>query len=122
MGRFQVQVVSVYLNGGTITVGPPPNPLIEGCYLVQRSVIIFFDFLILLVFELGEGGFAFRIHAYSLNSITVVVVLTVKNGYRDCTPPQLLVRLRYSSFPVLVNSGTPLLRVIYRDSKPLFSR
>jgi len=77
-----IAITWIYL--GTVRFGSPPNPLIEGCYLVERSVIIFFDFLMLLIFEL------------------VVVILTVRKGYRD------------------FHSGTPLLRVIYRDSAAFF--
>ena len=34
--------------------GPPPVPGIPGCYLADGSTIIFFDFLMLLIFELGR--------------------------------------------------------------------
>ena len=57
VGYFDVQAANMCLNNGTWTVGPPPNTLIEGCYLVERSVIIFFNFLMLLIFELGQGSF-----------------------------------------------------------------
>jgi len=40
---------------GIQSVGPPPSASFKGCYLVQRDVIIFFNFLMLLVFELGNN-------------------------------------------------------------------
>jgi len=75
-------ITVVYLR--TVLIGSPPTPLIGSCYLLERSVIVFFDFLLLLVFELA------------------VVILTVSSCYRD------------------FHSGTPLLRVIYRDSVAFF--
>jgi len=68
----------------TTAFGPLPSDLFKGCNLVRRDAIIFFDFLILLVFELA------------------VVILTFRRGFRDFT------------------SGTPLLRVVYRDSISFF--
>lgn len=34
--------------------GPPPIPEFPGCYLASGNAIIFFDFLMLLFFELGK--------------------------------------------------------------------
>lgn len=64
--------------------GPLPSDLFMGCNLVRRNVIVFFDFLLLILFEL------------------VVVILTVRRGLHD------------------LHSGTPLLRVVYRDSISFF--
>jgi len=36
------------------TDGPPPVPGLPGCYLADGSTIIFFDFIMLLLFELGR--------------------------------------------------------------------
>ena len=71
------------------TVGPPPSELVIGCYLSERSVIIFFDFLLLLVFELGENNLVSHSVVRRLDVTIAVVVLTVWNGYRDCAflPP-----------------------------------
>jgi hypothetical protein len=45
------------LNDETELVGPPPDDLFMGCNITRRSVIIFFDFLLLLIFELGQDKF-----------------------------------------------------------------
>ncbi|KAF9792915.1 hypothetical protein BJ322DRAFT_1031985 [Thelephora terrestris] len=75
-------ITYIYLR--TISFGPPPSPLFKGCYLTQQGAIIFFDPLLLLVFEF------------------VVLVLTVRKGFRD------------------FRTGTPLMRVVYRDSVSFF--
>ncbi|KAF9792916.1 hypothetical protein BJ322DRAFT_85190 [Thelephora terrestris] len=68
----------------TIGFGLPPSPLFTGCYLTQQGAIVFFDPLLLLTFEF------------------VVVILTVRKGFRD------------------FRTGTPLMRVVYRDSVSFF--
>ena len=75
-----------------LLVGPLPNDLFKGCNLVQRSAIIFFDPLMLLVFELGEAKFSFCSRAYWLNPATAIVILTLRMGFRDCEFPSSLVR------------------------------
>lgn len=52
-------------------------------------MIIFFDFLLLLVFELGENNLVPHSVVRWLDVTIAVVVLTVWNGYRDCAflPP-----------------------------------
>lgn len=77
-----IAITWLYLKGASF--GPPPSDLFSGCTLVRRDVIIFFDFLLLLAFELA------------------VVILTIKRGFTD------------------FYSGTPLLRVVYRDSISFF--
>jgi prolipoprotein diacylglyceryltransferase len=47
------------LNDAMQLVGPPPNEWIRQCNIVRRDGIIFFDFLVLLVFELGQNELAF---------------------------------------------------------------
>lgn len=79
--------------------------------------MILFDFLSLLIFELGQSNFAVRAAAYSLNPMTAVVILTVRRGFGDCMS---IVTPRSTTIPNLrtvVYSGTPLLRVLYRDSE-----
>ena len=109
------------LNDWIWTVGPPPNILIGGCYLVQRGMVIFFNFLILLFFELGQDYFAVCADAYSLNL----------NSRRNLDHKEHVPRLYVSTtfrttvcltYRTLVRSGTPLLRVIYRDSEFRFPR
>lgn len=99
------------------SVGPPPNDLFLGCSVERRSVIIFFDFLLLLVFELGQDQSAFRTYP----------ILTQPDNSRCHFDDQEGVQGSYASVtsgPIvilnehtLVFLGTPLLRVIYRDSK-----
>jgi len=57
--------------------GPPPSPIFTGCYVSRRNPIIFFDFLLLLIFELA------------------VVILTVRKGYRDFHSGAPLLRVIY---------------------------
>ena len=54
------------------------------CYLVQPDGIMFYDFVILLVIELGIP-FTVRTTACQLNVVAAVVILTVRRGYSDCT-------------------------------------
>ena len=72
------------LNGGLQLVGPPSDDLDTGCYLMEGRPIIFYDYLILLLFELGQSKFDFYACPYSPNLI-VVVILTIRKGYKDCT-------------------------------------
>jgi len=77
----------MFLTDGIQSVGPPPSPLFKGCYLAQRDAIIFFNFLMLLVFELGNNPPPFvRPHA-KLTPIAAVVILTVRRGFSDCASP-----------------------------------
>lgn len=108
------------LNDEMEPVGPPPNDLFLGCNIERRSVIIFFDFLLLLVFELGQNTFASPFCAHP--------VLTeadhsrchfdhqerVQGPYVSVTPGSIVLLKKRT--PV-VYLGTPLLRVIYRDSE-----
>jgi len=43
-------ILYIFLN--SIVYGPPPMPGLPGCYLADDSTIVFFDFLLLLLFEL----------------------------------------------------------------------
>jgi len=87
------------------------------CYYTQLGGMDFFvyDFLVLLCFELGNK-LMIRATIHQLILIVVVVVLTIWRGFHDCTPPPLN-RSRYSISP-LGFSGTPLVRVMYRDGGP----
>lgn len=83
MSSFQARAANVSLNDEIFPVGPPPDDLFMGCSIERRSVIIFFDFLLLLVFELGQDQFVFRAYSCSQNLITAVVILTIRRGLRD---------------------------------------
>jgi len=76
-----------------------------------------FDFLVLLCFELGNN-FAIRPATCQLIPIAVVVILTIRKGFRDCTSTPPPNRLQYP-IPPLVFLGAPLLRVVYRDGESL---
>ena len=80
------------LNDETESVGPPPSNLFTGCHIKRRSVMVFFDFLLLLVFELGQNKLSLRFHLRSRDLITVVVILTVRRGFRDSMFPPIPVR------------------------------
>ena len=55
---------------------------------MQLDGILFYNFVILLVIELGNP-FTVRATLLSLNLMAAVVVLTVRRGYNECayTPP-----------------------------------
>ena len=84
---------------------------------MKRGVIIFFDFLILLIFELGEDEFASCLDAYSPGLADSCCYLDnqewVQGLYVSATSRSVVML----NFRRLDHSGTPLLRVIYRDSK-----
>jgi len=90
-------MVDICLADAIRSVGPPPSALFKGCYLIKRDPIIFFNFLMLLVLELGQNNFTARAAACSLDPMAAIVILTVKRGFGDCmsTSP-LIVPSRYS--------------------------
>ena len=95
--------------------------MIAGCFLVAGSPTVFYNYLTLLLFELGRSKFIFHAYLYSSNLI-VVVILTIRKGYKDCTFHQFSPELIVNDVQLhLVRLGTPFLRVIYRDSKQVYS-
>jgi len=69
--------VIVYLFLKSIVYGPPPVPGLPGCYLADGSTIIFYDFFMLLLFEL------------------IIVILTLWRSYRAFQMGTPLVRTLY---------------------------
>ena len=65
--------------------------MIIGCYLVEVRLTILYNYLLLLLFELGQSKSVFRVCLYSPNQ-TAVVVLTIKKGYKDCAFSTALTR------------------------------
>ena len=76
-------------NGGISLVGPQSDDSTMGCYLMEGRPIIFYDHLILILFELGQSKFVLHTYPHSPNLIAVVV-LTIRKGYKDCTFPRVL--------------------------------
>ncbi|KAF9791081.1 hypothetical protein BJ322DRAFT_1208316 [Thelephora terrestris] len=70
-------IICTWLYLRNTVFGAPPSDLFSGCTLVRRDAIIFFDFLLLLVFEL------------------VVIILTVGRGFRDFHSGTSLLRVVY---------------------------
>lgn len=102
----------------TNPVGPPPNDLFMGCNVERRSVVIFFDFLLLLVFELGQDVFAPPCSCILTNTPNSCCYFNrqegVQGSYAVSFVSGSIIILNESAAVYL---GTPLLRVIYRDSK-----
>jgi len=70
-------IITTWIYLRETTFGPPPDSLFMGCNIERRSVMIFFDFLLLLVFELA------------------VVILTVRRGFKDVYLGTSLLRVVY---------------------------
>ena len=51
---------------------------------MERHAIIVSDYVILLAFELGQNVYVFLTYTSSPNLMIVVVILTVRRGYRNC--------------------------------------
>ena len=119
VSNFQAQVVNTHLTGGIQSDGQPPNSLFKGCYFVRSDGVATFTILVLLALELGNNS-TVRAPARRLNLISAAVVLTARGGFsnRTPTPPPLAFGTQLQT---LVRSGTPLVKVLYRDSE-LFSR
>jgi len=79
-----------------------------------------YDLLVILCFELSNNFTIRTTDYYQLIPIVVVVILTIRSGFRDCTSTLPVNRPR-CSISVLVFSGTPLMKVVYRDGQPLTS-
>jgi hypothetical protein len=118
VSRLQVRVVDACLNSGVRSVGLSPKDFIEGCYHVEGHVIIICDYLLLLVFELGQDESTFLAYASSSNVTIAVVVLTLRKGYKDCMFRYLSLDRDAQPFG-LVRLGNPLVKVVYRDSKSI---
>lgn len=64
--------------------GPPPVPGLPGCYLADGSTIIFFDFFMLLLFELGRSLTLGNHRKYDANaSGTAIVILTLWRCFKS---------------------------------------
>ena len=95
-------------------------PTLAVCYYVQLSERMYFfvyDLAALLCFEISNN-FIICAATHQLIPIVVVVVLTIWRGFRDRTPT-LPPSRSWCSISPLVSSGTPLVRVVYRDGEPL---
>ena len=67
------------------TDGPPPVPGLPGCYLTDGSTIIFFDFIMLLLFELGRFSHTREPGTHDANDFgTVIVILTLWRCFKSC--------------------------------------
>ena len=62
------------------------------CNIERTSSIVFYDFLLLLILELGENVSFICAHAQFLTLMTAIVTLTVWKGFRDCVSPPSLLR------------------------------
>ena len=67
--------------------------MIAGCYLVGGRQTILYNYLTVLLFELGQSRFVFHARPHS-PSLIAIVVLTIGKGYKDCTLSPVLTRSR----------------------------
>ena len=90
--------------------------MLKGYNFVRRDGVVFFSLVVLLVWEFSNDS-TIRVIAHSLNLMAAVVILTVKKGLSDGTSrrPHAMMILNLRTLVHL--AGTPLLRVIYRDSE-----
>ena len=107
--------MNAHLTDGIQSDDQLPNSLFKGCFLVRKGGVPFYTISVLLVLELGN----LTVHptAHRLKPLLVAVILTVREGFRNCTStrrsfdPELILQ-------TLVRSDIPLLKVVYRDSEP----
>ena len=66
------------------SVGPPFGNSFVRCNIVRISRVDSYEFLVLLIFELGQYKPSPCSHVCSFGRITAIVILTIKRGFHDC--------------------------------------